>query len=71
MLFCPTCPRPNRFANSDALEAHLATIHYKCFPYSCVSCFGDQRFYNETLLKDHYRRDHGVEEFEVSPIALD
>ena len=64
-LLCPPALYPNSFTTEEALEMHLALVHFKCKPFKCEKCRGEARFYHEARLRRHLVEDHGDEEFEV------
>lgn len=68
-LPCALCNGPvlNFFTSAEALEGHILRAHCGLLPWECTLCAGQvERYAMKEQLKQHYRSDHGVVEYEVS-----
>ncbi|CAL2046545.1 unnamed protein product [Caenorhabditis brenneri] len=57
-LKCVDCPKSTVYPSEEELEAHIAAVHIKMFPYRCQLCkYG--KLPTEYALANHYSEVHG------------
>ncbi|EGT37276.1 hypothetical protein CAEBREN_14114 [Caenorhabditis brenneri] len=57
-LKCVDCPKSTVYPSEEELEAHIAAVHIKMFPYRCQLCkYG--KLPTEYALASHYSEVHG------------